>query len=46
MADGGQFHYDIRVPPIDDGEVIGFHDLYTVGRDDQGEYGWGTLLGE
>lgn len=46
LANGGRLEYDIRVPPSDTGEAIGFTELYQVGRDQRGEYGYGTLLGE
>ncbi|RSM91642.1 SMI1/KNR4 family protein [Kibdelosporangium aridum] len=44
-ANGGSLMYDIRVPPNDDGEIIGFTELLHIGRNEQGEYGYGTLLG-
>ncbi|UMP05394.1 SMI1/KNR4 family protein [Amycolatopsis sp. EV170708-02-1] len=46
LANGGRLEYDIRVPPGDAGEVVGFTELYQVGRDQRGEYGYSTLLGQ
>jgi hypothetical protein len=46
VANGGRLEYAIRVPPGPEGEVVGFSDLYRLGRDSRGEYTWGTLLGE
>ena len=46
VAHGGSLDYSVRVPSGPDGEAIVFSDLYHAGRDDQGEYGFGTLLGE
>jgi SMI1 / KNR4 family (SUKH-1) len=46
VANGGTLPYSLRVPPGPQGEPISFSDLHRLGRDRQGEYGWGTLLGE
>jgi SMI1/KNR4 family protein SUKH-1 len=46
VANGGALAYSARVPPGPVGEPISFCDLYRLGRDEHGEYGWGTLLGE
>lgn len=46
VANGGTLQYSVRVPPGPEGEPIGFSDLHLLGRDQHGEYGWGTLLGE
>ena len=46
VANGGALQYSVRVPPGSEGEPISFCDLYRLGRDKQGAYGWGTLLGE
>jgi hypothetical protein len=46
VAHGGSLDYSVRVPPGPDGEIIAFSDLYRAGRDDRGEYGFGTLTGE
>jgi hypothetical protein len=46
VANGGTLEYSIRVPPGPEGEPIGFSDLHLLGRDQHGEYGWETLLGE
>ena len=46
VANGGTLPYSVRVPPGPQGEPISFSDLYRLGRDRHGEYGWGTLLGE
>ncbi|GLY84867.1 SMI1/KNR4 family protein [Actinoallomurus iriomotensis] len=45
-ANGGNLPYSVRVPPGPDGEPISYSDLFRLGRDRRGEYGWGTLLGE
>ncbi|WP_308200095.1 SMI1/KNR4 family protein [Kibdelosporangium philippinense] len=44
-ANGGTMAYDVLVPP-DKGEIIGFTELFHIGRNEQGEYGYGTLIGE
>jgi hypothetical protein len=46
VANGGTLEYSIRVPPGPEGEPIGFSNLHLLGRDQHGEYGWKTLLGE
>jgi hypothetical protein len=46
VANGGTLPYSIRVPPEPQGEPTDFSDLYRLGRDEKGEYGFGTLLGE
>jgi hypothetical protein len=46
VANGGTLEYSIRVPPGPKGEPIGFSNLHLLGRDQHGEYGWETLLGE
>jgi hypothetical protein len=45
-ANGGRLEYAIRLPASAGGEVLGFTDVHQVGRDQRGEYGYGTLLGE
>ncbi|UYQ66197.1 SMI1/KNR4 family protein [Streptomyces peucetius] len=39
-------HYSVRLPACEPEPLQGFDDLCQLGRDDAGEYGWGTLLGE
>lgn len=46
VANSGTLEYSVRVPPGPEGEPISFCDLYRLGRDEHGEYGWGTLLGK
>ncbi|WP_020579867.1 SMI1/KNR4 family protein [Actinopolymorpha alba] len=46
VANGGTLQYSIRLPHSAGGEPIGFDDIYHVGRDQHGEYGYSTLLGE
>ena len=47
QAAGGQrLEYSIRLPACEPGPLQSFDDLYQLGCDDAGEYGWGTLLGE
>lgn len=43
---GGRLDYSVRLPACAPEPVQGFDDLYQLGRDRAGEYGWGTLLGE
>ncbi|MFE2561601.1 SMI1/KNR4 family protein [Streptomyces sp. NPDC059352] len=46
-AAGGQsLTYSVRLPDCDPQQFQSFDDLYQLGRDADGEYGWGTLLGE
>ncbi|MEV4333361.1 SMI1/KNR4 family protein [Streptomyces sp. NPDC049597] len=46
-AAGGQsLTYSVRLPACDPEQFQSFDDLYQLGRDGDGEYGWGTLLGE
>lgn len=45
-AGGGKLDYSVRLPACGPEPVQSFDDLYQLGRDDAGEYGWGTLLGE
>src|ERR671912_1054098 len=44
VANGGTLPYSVRVPPGPQSEPISFSDLYRLGRDRHGEYGWGTPL--
>lgn len=46
VAGGGSLHYSIRLPPGAGAEAIEFGDLYRIGRDSRGGYGYGTLAGE
>jgi hypothetical protein len=46
VANGGTLPYSVRVPPGPQGEPVSFPELYRLGRDQHGGYGWGTLLGE
>jgi len=46
VANGGSPEYSINVPPGPDGEELMFCDLFVAGKDRDGEYGAGTLLGE
>ncbi|MEV4976671.1 SMI1/KNR4 family protein [Streptomyces scopuliridis] len=45
-AGGEKLDYSVRLPACEPEPVQRFDDLYRLGRDDAGEYGWGTLLGE
>ncbi|MFD8589036.1 SMI1/KNR4 family protein [Streptomyces sp. NPDC059637] len=45
-AGGERLDYTIRIPACEPEPLQGFGDLHRLGRDDAGEYGWGTLLGE
>ncbi|MFD4370749.1 SMI1/KNR4 family protein [Streptomyces sp. NPDC058486] len=45
-AGGSGFPYSVRVPACEPEPFQSFDDLYQLGRDDEGAYGWGTLLGE
>jgi hypothetical protein len=46
VANGGSLPYSVRVPPGPQGEPTNFSDLYRLGRDRDGGYGFGSLLGE
>lgn len=43
---GGSLMYSVRLPACEPEPFQSFDDLYPLGRDDDGENGWGTLLGE
>lgn len=45
-AGGESLTYSVRLPACEPEPVQSFDDLYQLGRDGDGEYGWGTLLGE
>ncbi|MFI0928584.1 SMI1/KNR4 family protein [Streptomyces sp. NPDC021012] len=45
-AGGEKLDYSVRLPACEPEPVQGFDELFQLGRDDAGEYGWGTLLGE
>ncbi|MFE2095277.1 SMI1/KNR4 family protein [Streptomyces sp. NPDC059460] len=45
-AGGVSLAYSIRLPDCEPEQLQSFDDLYQLGRDSDGEYGWGTLLGE
>ncbi|MFE9046224.1 SMI1/KNR4 family protein [Streptomyces sp. NPDC007818] len=45
-AGGERLDYSVRLPACEPEPVQGFDDLHQLDRDDAGEYGWGTLLGE
>lgn len=46
-AGGGEgLTYSVCLPACEPERVQSFDDLYQLGRDGDGEYGWGTLLGE
>ncbi|MEU8763195.1 SMI1/KNR4 family protein [Streptomyces sp. NPDC048659] len=45
-AGGERLDYSVRLPACEPEAVQGFDELYGLGRDDAGAYGWGTLLGE
>ncbi|WP_340557136.1 SMI1/KNR4 family protein [Streptomyces sp. GSL17-111] len=45
-AGGDKLDYSVRLPGCEPEPIQGFDDLYQLGRDATGEYGWGTLLGE
>lgn len=45
-AGGESLTYSVRVPACDPEPFQSFDDLYQLGRDEDGLYGWGTLLGE
>ncbi|MFB6780488.1 SMI1/KNR4 family protein [Streptomyces sp. NPDC056352] len=46
VAGGGSLAYSVHLSACEPEPLQGFDDLYQLGRDDAGEYGWGTLLGE
>jgi SMI1 / KNR4 family (SUKH-1) len=46
VANGGALPYSVCVPPGPPGEPVSYSDLYRLGRDEDGGYGFGTLLGE
>ncbi|MFC8537518.1 SMI1/KNR4 family protein [Streptomyces sp. NPDC057249] len=45
-AGGKRLGYSVRLPACEAEPVQSFDNLFQLGRDDAGEYGWGTLLGE
>ncbi|MFF2307937.1 SMI1/KNR4 family protein [Streptomyces sp. NPDC058128] len=45
-AGGKSLTYSVRLQACEPEPFQSFDDLYQLGRDDAGEYGWGTLLGE
>ncbi|WP_199549914.1 SMI1/KNR4 family protein [Streptomyces sp. N35] len=45
-ACGTSLPYSIRLPACEPEPLQSFDDLYRLGRDDKGEYSWGTLIGE
>ena len=45
-AGGERLNYSVRLPACEPEPVQSFDSLHQLGRDDAGEYGWGTLLGE
>ncbi|AWW41850.1 MULTISPECIES: SMI1/KNR4 family protein [Streptomyces] len=45
-AGGKRLTYSVRLPACEPEPFQSFDDLYQLGRDDDGDYGWGTLLGE
>ncbi|MGW4087759.1 SMI1/KNR4 family protein [Streptomyces sp. NPDC004822] len=45
-AGGERLAYSVRIPACEPEAVQSFDCLYQLGRNDAGEYGWGTLLGE
>ncbi|MFI1814822.1 SMI1/KNR4 family protein [Streptomyces sp. NPDC020422] len=45
-AGGGSLPYSVRVPACEPEPLQSFDDLHQLGRDGQGAYDWGTLLGE
>lgn len=46
VANGGRLEYSVRVPPTPDGEELLFGQLFLAGKDRNGEYGDGTMIGE
>jgi hypothetical protein len=45
-AGGKSLPYSVRLPACEPEPLQSFDDLFQLGRDDKGEYGWGTLIGE
>lgn len=45
-ASGRSMEYSVRLAACEPEPLQNFDDLYQLGRDGDGEYGWGTLLGE
>ncbi|MGW4651192.1 SMI1/KNR4 family protein [Kitasatospora sp. NPDC004289] len=45
-AGGASLMYSVRLPACEPEPLQGFDDLHRLGRDEGGEYGYGTLLGE
>jgi hypothetical protein len=45
-AGGEKLDYSVGLPACEPEPVQSFDSVYRLGRDDAGEYGWGTLLGE
>ncbi|MFJ6564255.1 SMI1/KNR4 family protein [Streptomyces sp. NPDC091412] len=45
-AGGESLRYSVSLSACEPEPFQSFDDLYQLGRDDDGEYGWGTLLGE
>lgn len=45
-AGGESLMYSVRLPACEPEPLQSFDDLYQLGRDNDDEYGWGTLLGE
>ncbi|MCO4695371.1 hypothetical protein LRR80_01421 [Streptomyces sp. RO-S4] len=45
-AGGDKLDYSVHLPACAPEPVQSFDSLFQLGRDDAGEYGWGTLLGE
>ncbi|MGA5295336.1 SMI1/KNR4 family protein [Streptomyces koyangensis] len=43
---GGRLEYAVRLPACAPEPLQSFDRLYRLGRDEHGEHGWGTLLGE
>lgn len=46
VANGSTLEYSVRVSPTPDGEELLFGQLFQAGKDSNGEYGSGTLIGE
>ncbi|MGW4376918.1 SMI1/KNR4 family protein [Streptomyces albidoflavus] len=43
---GGRLEYAVHLPACAPEPLQSFNRLYRLGRDEHGEHGWGTLLGE